>query len=98
MDRGMVGLPSLSENTVRSTHVPGILPKARSTPLIFCPLLSANATTAMKNIFFVSIAISKSAEKMNHGREASPTAYKFGTRSDLLLVSYLNISPIYYRK
>jgi len=48
--------------------------------------------------FFVSAAILQTLEQRYHGREASHPAYKFETRGDLLLGSYLNIAPICYQK
>ena len=79
-------------------NVPGILPKVLSTALVFCPLFSITKGTKSKDVFFVSAAIPKSFGKPRYGREATPSAYKFETRSDLLLVFYLNISSIYYQK
>ena len=65
----MIALASLSKNSAGSTHVPGILPKARSTPLIFCPLFSIKAATKLKDVFFVSAAIPKIFDQTDHGEK-----------------------------
>jgi hypothetical protein len=55
----MIALASLSKNQMFTTDVPGILPKAQPTPIMFCPLFSTKAATKLKDFFFVSAAIPK---------------------------------------